>query len=285
MLRPVGAVDVVTRVADGVVRSHGSVGDSGQAGAFDCPPGRGVGSGHGYEHGRRVRVGLPGVLDGFGDEAGAEAAITQGALADQLVDLDGAGRHLNQAGELGQVLGVVMDPGALEESDRLAVVEHDEVFSRFVASHTWSEVARSTLAIEASWCHQRATCGSASFGSSAATSGRQVRSPVSAPTTTRSSHGWRRPRAEAGRRRRRALVDVSYVGGDEPVHQQAVDRVENEGGKAGGIDVCRNLAEGIGQPRQPGLARPRCAADHRAGSRMDQAQSSYIVLAPAASDG
>jgi acyl-CoA synthetase (AMP-forming)/AMP-acid ligase II len=142
---PVDAVDVVQRRVDRVVGFHVALRDAGQAGLLQGAPGRDVGRDDGHDDPGRARVVDPGRVDERPDHPRPQAAARQAGFADQVVDRHGVRRHRDECGELGQLVGVVGDPAALGQPERVAAELGDEVLGRFLPPCGGTEVPADRL--------------------------------------------------------------------------------------------------------------------------------------------
>jgi hypothetical protein len=133
------------RIINRVVGRHRAFSDPLQASLLQRTPGGHIGGHHGDKHRGRIRIRVPGVLNGRSDHAGSETATAQRWVRDEVVKLDGADWHLDNCREFREILGVVANRRALQQADWPAVEENEEVFPRLLASRTRAEVALDRL--------------------------------------------------------------------------------------------------------------------------------------------
>ena len=78
------------RIINRVVGRHRAFSDPLQASLLQRTPGGHIGGHHGDKHRGRIRIRVPGVLNGRSDHAGSETATAQRWVRDEVVKLDGA---------------------------------------------------------------------------------------------------------------------------------------------------------------------------------------------------
>ena len=199
----VEAQDVVQRVVDRVVRFEVALGDPAEPGLLQGPPRRDVGRHHRDEDRWGVREARPRTArPSRAIIAAAQPLAVCRGVAHEVVEREGAVRHLDQRGEVTQVLVVVGDPRPLDQADRPPADEGQPVLVRAPRRR---RTARSHARPPRASTRGSTTGRPAGSASQRASSGKSAR--VSAPEP----HGIRRSRWPAPLGGQAPMVAVSMT--------------------------------------------------------------------------